>query len=108
MLTELTSSREDIIPTNASKTCACSDGETKGKECTLKITLTGIINLLECIANNKVYLRITGKHCGVEVTKESSTITADRADSCSLEEKCFGFWKKVLDFVQCRFVVSRR
>ena len=40
---------------------ACSDGETKGKECRLKITPTGIVNLLESIANkenNKVYLRI--------------------------------------------------
>ena len=83
MLTELTSSGEVIIPTepvssgepptNGSKTCACSDGETKGKECRLKITPTGIINLLESIANkenNEVYLRITGKHCDGEVIKK--------------------------------------
>ena len=45
MLTQLTSSGEDIPtepvssgepPTNGSKTCACSDGETKGKDCRLK------------------------------------------------------------------------
>ena len=82
MRTELTSSREDIIPTepvssgeppSGSKACACSNGETKGKECRLKITPTGIVNLLESIANkenNKVYLRITGKHCDGEVTKK--------------------------------------
>lgn len=74
MLTELTSSGEVIMPTepvssgepptNGSKTCACSDGETKGKECRLKITPTGIINLLESIANkenNEVYLKILRK-----------------------------------------------
>ena len=49
-------------PTNGSKTCACSDGETKGKDCRLKITPTGIVILLESIVNkenSKVYLRMT-------------------------------------------------
>ena len=79
MVTELTSSREDIIPTEPVSSHQLMQVKhvlvlmvrQKGKSvCTENYTYRNH-NLLESIKNNKVYLRITGKHCDVEVTKKA-------------------------------------
>ena len=118
MLTELTSSGEVIIPTepvssgepptNGSKTRACSDGETKGKEYRLKTT-PGIINLLGSIANkenNKLYLKITGKQCD----GKSSTINVERIAAAAVWNKnALDFGKKCwISYSVDLFYISRR